>query len=75
MSEEKVSPKQRPHYVNNKDFSAAVVEYVKEVNEAKLNEQQIPVVPHYVAECLLKISERLSHKSNFVRYTYREEMV
>ena len=75
MTEAKVPPKQRPHYVNNKDFSAAVVEYVKEVNEAKLNEQQIPVVPHYVAECLLKISERLSHKSNFVRYTYREEMV
>ncbi len=75
MTEAKVSPKQRPHYVNNKDFSAAVVEYVKEVNEAKLNEQQIPVVPHYVAECLLKISGRLSHKSNFVRYTYREEMV
>jgi methyl-accepting chemotaxis protein len=30
---------------------------------------------HYVAECFLKIAEGLSHKSNFVRYTYREEMV
>ena len=70
-----MKPKEKPHYVNNKEFSQAVVDYVKEVNEAVANDQQIPVVPNYVAECLLKISERLSHKSNFVRYTYREEMV
>ena len=70
-----MKPKEKPHYVNNKEFSQAVVDYVKEVNEAVANDQQVPVVPNYVAECLLKISERLSHKSNFVRYTYREEMV
>ena len=70
-----MKPKEKPHYVNNKDFSEAVVEYVKEVNEAVSKDRQIPVVPNYVAECLLKIAERLSHKSNFVRYTYREEMV
>ena len=70
-----MKPKEKPHYVNNKEFSQAVVDYVKEVNEAVAKDQQIPVVPNYVAECLLKISERLSHKSNFVRYTYREEMV
>jgi hypothetical protein len=34
-----------------------------------------PVVPDYIAECFLKIAEGLSHKGNFVRYTYREEMV
>ena len=67
--------KEKPHYVNNADFSAAVVEHVKEVNKAVAKDQQVPIVPHYVAECLLKIAERLSHKSNFVRYTYREEMV
>ena len=35
----------------------------------------LPVVPDYIAECFLKICEGLSHKANFVRYTYREEMV
>ena len=29
----------------------------------------------YIAECFLRIAEGLSHKSNFIRYTYREEMV
>jgi hypothetical protein len=28
-----------------------------------------------VAQCFLRIAEGLSHKANFIRYTYREEMV
>jgi hypothetical protein len=65
----------KPHYVNNKDFSLAVVAYVKAVTEAKAKNLPVPIVPNYVAQCFLKISEGLSHKSNFIRYTYREEMV
>ena len=63
------------HYVNNADFSQAVVDYVSTVNEAKQNQQSLPVVPDYIAQCFLRIAEGLSHKSNFIRYTYREEMV
>ena len=63
------------HYVNNADFSQAVVDYVKEVEEAKKNKEQLPIVPDYIAHCFLRIAEGLSHKSNFIRYTYREEMV
>ena len=72
---EKLKPKQKPHYVNNKEFSLAVVDYVKMVREAKANGNPQPIVPDYIAECFLKIAEGLSHKSNFIRYTYREEMV
>ena len=67
--------RQSIHYVNNADFSSAVVEYVKEVRKAKANEEQLPIVTNYIASCFLKIAEGLSHKSNFIRYTYREEMV
>jgi|TARA_R100000084_G_scaffold108894_1_gene72977 hypothetical protein len=64
------------HYVNNKDFSQAVVEYVKEVETAKKNRaNQLPIVPDYIATCFMRIAEGLSHKGNFVGYTYREEMV
>jgi len=63
------------HYVNNKEFSQAVVDYCTILKEAKTNEQTLPIVPDYIASCFLKISEGLSHKSNFIRYTYREEMV
>lgn len=70
-----MEPKARPHYVDNKKFGEAIVEYVKRVNEAKESRQTIPIVPNYVADCFLKIAEGLSHKVNFIRYTYREEMV
>jgi len=63
------------HYVNNAEFSNSVVEYVKTVIEAKDKEQPLPIVPDYIAQCFLRIAEGLSHKSNFIRYTYREEMV
>jgi len=63
------------HYVNNAEFSNSVVEYVKTVIEAKDKEQPLPIVPDYIAQCFLKIAEGLSHKSNFIRYSYREEMV
>ena len=67
--------RQSIHYVNNADFSQAVVDYVTTVNEARENNKTIPKVPDYVAQCFLRIAEGLSHKSNFIRYTYREEMV
>ena len=63
------------HYVNNQEFSSAVVDYVGTVKEAKDAGKPIPVVTDYVATCFLRIAENLSHKSNFIRYTYREEMV
>jgi hypothetical protein len=63
------------HYVNNADFSQAVVEYVERVNAAKAKNEPLPVVTDYIAQCFLRIAEGLSHKSNFIRYTYREEMV
>ena len=63
------------HYVNNADFSTAVVEYVERVDYARKVEDTIPTVPDYIAQCFLKIAEGLSHKANFIRYTYREEMV
>ena len=67
--------KKSEHYVNNADFSQAVVDYVHTINEAKKINKTLPVVPDYIAQCFLSIAEGLSHKSNFIRYTYREEMV
>lgn len=70
-----MAKKQNIHYVNNKEFSQAVVDYCKKLTEAKDNNEPLPIVPDYIAQCFLKIAEGLSHKSNFIRYTYREEMV
>ena len=67
--------KESEHYVNNKEFSQAVVDYVNDVKKAESNGTTVPRIPEYIGRCFLRIAEGLSHKPNFIRYTYREEMV
>lgn len=66
---------EREHYVNNREFSQAVVDYVTSVKKAASEGREPDRIPEYVGRCFLRIAEGLSHKPNFVRYTYREEMV
>ena len=70
-----MSKRSPEHYVNNAQFSQAVVDYVASANQATEAGKDVPIVTDYIASCFLKIAEGLSHKSNFVRYTFREEMV
>jgi len=67
--------KNKAHYVNNKEFSQAVFDYAVEAHKAKEKNKPQPKVTDYIAKCFIKIAEGLSHRPNFVRYTYREEMV
>jgi len=70
-----MAKKKSIHYVNNAEFSNAVVEYVKTVKKAKEEDLPLPQVTEYIAVCFLKICEGLSHRGNFIGYTFREEMV
>ena len=63
------------HYINNKDFLKEMIEFRTSVNEAKKLNLPKPQIPRYVAECFMKIAENLSHKPNFLSYTFRDEMV
>jgi hypothetical protein len=65
-------PKQ---YVNNADFLQALVEYQDKVKISKSNNTPLPAIPNYIGECFMKIAEGLSHKPNFINYTYRDEMI
>jgi hypothetical protein len=71
----KIKPSERPHYVNNAQFSQAIVDHVILVKAAKAKDKPLPQLSEYIGTCLLKIAEGLSRKPNFVQYTYREDMV
>ena len=71
----KKKAREKPHYVNNKQFSGSVVDYVNSANEARDKGEEEPIITEYIGSCFLKIAEGLSHKPNFSGYTYREEMV
>jgi hypothetical protein len=63
------------HYINNKDFLKEMIKYRTSIRKAKRLGQPKPQIPRYVGECFMKIAENLSHKPNFLSYTFRDEMV
>ena len=63
------------HYVNNKEFLEAIIEWKEKVKEAESSDEDIPPVTDYIGECFLKIAQHLSYKPNFINYTFKEEMI
>lgn len=67
--------KRSEHYVNNKDFFAALIRYREDVEIATINNKPKPPIPRYIGECFLKIANHLSFKPNFVNYMFKEDMI
>lgn len=67
--------KDSEHYVNNKDFLYAIIEYKKLINLSESENSQKPRISQYIGECFLKIATHLSYKPNFVNYMFREDMI
>ena len=67
--------KQQEHYVNNKEFTAAVAEFNASVKLAEAEGKTPPQMSNYIGECIYKIATRLSTRPNFINYTYRDEMI
>ena len=71
MSKKKITH----HYIDNKEFFKAMVEWKKLVVEAENSDDGRPPITDYIGECFVKIAEHLSYKPNFINYEYREEMI
>ena len=67
--------KRSVHYVNNKDFLAALIQYKKEIVEAQERGDPKPRITNYLGECFLKIATHLSFKPNFVNYIFKDDMI
>jgi|TARA_A100001388_G_scaffold257639_1_gene223602 hypothetical protein len=63
------------HYVNNKEFLAALILYKKDVAEAEELGKPKPRITNYLGECFLKIATHLSFKPNFVNYIFKDDMI
>jgi hypothetical protein len=72
MTKEK---KRSEHYVSNKEFHQALVDYKKMVDDAKDKNLPKPKIPNYIGECFLKIANHLSYKPNFVNYMFKDDMI
>ena len=63
------------HYVDNKVFLQAMVEWKDKCAAAEKDGKEQPPVTNYIGECFLKIATHLSYRPNFINYTYKEEMI
>ena len=66
-----MAKKKSAHYVDNKKFLQAMIEWN---NKCKEKGEQVPVT-NYIGDCFLKIATHLSYRPNFINYTYRDEMI
>ena len=66
---------QKEHYVNNKEFLAAMIEYKKAIKQAEKKKLERPPVTDYIGSCFLKIANHLSYRPNFINYTFRDDMI
>ena len=67
--------KRSEHYVNNKEFLAAIIRHRENIEIAEIQGKDKPRIPRYIGECFLKIATHLSFKPNFVNYMFKEDMI
>lgn len=63
------------HYVDNKKFLQALIDYRQLIVDAAAKGEETPIVSKYIGECFIKIATHLSYKSNFINYTFKDDMI
>lgn len=75
MIDEVTKPAKANHYIDNQAFLEALLEHREAVQLAKANNQEMPRISNYLGDCFIKIARHLSYKSNFINYSYKDEMI
>lgn len=71
-----LSTKKSPaHYVDNKKFYEALVDYREKVIEAEQTGKIKPQISNYLGDCFIKIATHLSYKANFINYSFKDDMI
>ena len=60
-------------YVDNRSLYEALVQWQKAIRSAARKKLDKPPLPDFVAECMVKMANRLSQKAGFVNYCVDEE--
>lgn len=63
------------HYISNKEFTAAIVEYIQSCDAAEADGKEAPQIPTAIAKQFIALANKLGSRYNFSGYTFRDEMV
>lgn len=65
----------KPNYVDNKQFTAKLIEFVKDRNDDDTITLRTHDNGNYIGLCIMEICNNLAKKANFVNYTFKDEMI
>ena len=68
-----MAKKKSIHYVDNKQFLQAMIDWRESCEVAETSGKITPPVTNYIGECFLKIATHLAYRPNFINYTYRDD--
>ncbi len=63
------------HYVDNALFLEEMIEYKKQWQISKDNDEELPIISEYLGSVFLKIAQRLSFRPNFINYAFKDDMI
>ena len=63
------------HYVDNAKFLEEMIEYKKQWQISKDNDEELPIISEYLGSVFLKIAQRLSFRPNFINYAFKNDMI
>lgn len=66
---------QSAHYIDNKEFFRQISVWRESLMISIEAGEPKPQVTPYLGECFIKIANHLAYKSNFINYTFRDEMI
>jgi hypothetical protein len=65
----------KPFYVSNIALYEVYVPWLEKVREAEKNGKEIPEIPRFIAESMMKICTRLTYSPKFINYSFKAEMI
>ena len=63
------------HYISNKEFTQAIVEYIQKCESEEAAGREAPQIPDDIARQFIALANKLGSRYNFSGYTFRDEMV
>lgn len=67
--------KESAFYVSNKKLYEVYKQHIEDVNLARQQNKPIPKMHPFIAESVVKIANKYANRPNFIRYSYRDEMI
>lgn len=63
------------NYIDNKKLYEAMAVWIGDCQRAKAAGNPRPIIPNYIAECIVAVNNKLILKREFCRYQFAEEMI